>query len=224
MNEIVEEIWDVKIKERLKQGDINVEMDIQTIFRSELESKLKTEMGIEKFTWEGTGWRCYHDLLLLKSGENKSERYDMVLMKYEDEETLENHYPAIVVEFKCWNSATKVFDIDYYKLQELISGNRCPYDKRPFAVHLMYVIDVKNDKFTEEWENKVFRKLDKSFELKTEHFGAESILNLKTKLAQWGRYKGDVLEMPWYCTSEVRGRKRRFENRKIYMIRVSKKN
>ena len=192
MNSRFIKIWDNEIGKHLAAGDINIEMDIQAIFRSQLEKQ-------KLIAPSNPTWRCYHDLMLLKVP--ASLRYDMVLLKYENLNKPEKHFPAIVAEFKLWNSAIDVFDKDLNKLRMLF-GEKFPYDpqnnqgyyKKPYAYHLMSILDLRNNQAKSDWDVKMksFKK-NPRYEVNEKDWPsdeANKILIKKTKLCQWGRYQG----------------------------------
>jgi hypothetical protein len=217
MNSKIINIWDNEIGSHLVAGDINIEMDIQTIFRSKLEKQ-------KLIAPSNPTWRCYHDLMLLKVPNRL--RYDMVLLKYENKDKPENHFPAIVVEFKLWNSKTNVFDNDLDKLKMLF-GEKYPhaptnnqgYCKKPYAYHLMYILDLRDNQIKLDWDKnlKKFKK-NPRFEVNEKDWLSEEankIIMGKTKLSQWGRYQGNKKkDIDWLNK----------KNRTLRQLRVSWKN
>ena len=147
MNQIVEMIWNNNIFKRFQKAEIRMEMDLQAIFHSELDRKLK----------KNPFWRCYHDLSLLK--ESYNERYDLVLFNYPDIETdgPKSHYPSIVIEFKDQPDSFNHIIEDLIKLDSLFNKKKYPinnngFTKHPFACHLMYILSVGK---RSQWEKKL---------------------------------------------------------------------
>lgn len=220
MNLEFEKIWDERISERLKRGELNIEMDIGSAIRTELENK-----GL--IGQQNPLWRCYQDLMLLR--DPCKERYDLILMKYNSEDNPKSHYPAIVAEFKLWNTNIKYFDNDLKKVQKLLKEDyplrdthtKEGYSNRPYAYHLMYIMDIRLRQTKNNWKEKLEMIENSPKYLVKIHIynpeDANKIIDKKTKLSQWCRYDGNTDKMVWIPTE-----KRPLNHRELWQIRVSR--
>jgi len=214
MNREFEIIWDCAVAERLQRGDLNVEMDLQGIFRAELEKK-----GL--IGPDNPFWRCYHDLMLLVAPHKV--RYDIVLMKYEQPTQPELHIPSVVGELKIWNDL-QAFQADLEKIEKLY-GELYPFPSRPYAAHVLCIVDVVPTSYNphnkpEAWEDRLRELSGEGYHVvvrKWYHKLANQLLLAKTKLCQWGRYGGDTDRMDW-----VPAEGRSFERRQLWQVRVTR--
>lgn len=126
MNREFEIIWDCAIAERLGRGDLNVEMDIHGVLRAELEKR-----GL--IGPDNRFWRCCHDIMLLSAPHQN--RYDVVLMKPDQPERPEAHYPAVVAELKIWARMEGLLQ-DLTKIESLYGVNSVPSRSHPMRCTL----------------------------------------------------------------------------------------